>query len=638
MPNAHAERSTPTVVSAGMHISGNLVSDGDVQIDGCVEGDVQSPKCIISENGSVLGSVFADEVAIRGSVSGHVYARIVTLKDTARVALDITYGEVIVEPGAAIEGRLKPVSSGDELLSVRPSSRLLPGSSLHAIPGHTPGRQLDPVWAMRPAGEPRPGPRSDSSLWPDSGSLTAFQSDTNREGLRSPRVEIELSAGSASETETPSAATRFKDREQTRTRDASLARPSPETALGFEIEAEPIWDAEPEVGTIFVSTTAPQQDRAATLYPLGEPTRAEQEHADPKRVQIPITLQTRGSKPRRSRTGVLTLVALAVVAGGGLYLGSRGLFQDGGQYVAETPDEATPETVSAGRPDVDVGEKEDSLQLAGDPDQHASRASDVAATQELVDNTKENAPSQSETGSRSGSLPNSTKANRGVESDQSVPAGSSTAGATGSSRITAATNAGGVPNDQRARTSIDQEVSGQADLPTAAPVDRSTQTAALDTSARAIDDFKAGMDASQRDEFELAIERFSPAIASGKLSPENLAAAYRNRARAYSGKGDYRRAVADYSETIKLLPLDPVAHNNRGFAYNKMGLPAKALEDINKAIDLSPSYSYAYSNRCWAYRNLGERAKAIADCQKALSLNSRLTFARKTLKQLGAEP
>ncbi|MGH6887274.1 MAG: bactofilin family protein, partial [Geminicoccales bacterium] len=62
MPSLRADRDGPTVVSAGMHISGNLISDCDVQIDGCVEGDVQSPRLVITEQGSVLGSVYAAEV------------------------------------------------------------------------------------------------------------------------------------------------------------------------------------------------------------------------------------------------------------------------------------------------------------------------------------------------------------------------------------------------------------------------------------------------------------------------------------------------------------------------------------------------------------------------------------------------
>lgn len=168
----------------------------------------------------------------------------------------------------------------------------------------------------------------------------------------------------------------------------------------------------------------------------------------------------------------------------------------------------------------------------------------------------------------------------------------------------------------------------------AAEAKRKTELARV-TGISAIDQFKKGMSAARTGSYEEAIERLSPAIASGKLSPANLAAAYRNRGRAYNGKGQYDKAIADYTETIKLLPGDPVAYNNRGFAYNKKGQRNKAVADATKAIEIKPDYAYAYSNRCWAYQKLGQRTKAIADCRRALKLNPGIGFAKKMLTGMG---
>lgn len=166
MASFRSDRGEPTVVTDGMHISGNLMSEGDVRIDGCVEGDVQSPHVLISEDGSVMGSVFADEVLIRGAVNGHVHARAVTLADSAKVALDITYIEITIEPGAEIEGSLMPVASLDQLLRI-PPPRLPPPQSSAVISGSG-SAVLDPVWAARPDPAPRPVLDSQMALWPGS--------------------------------------------------------------------------------------------------------------------------------------------------------------------------------------------------------------------------------------------------------------------------------------------------------------------------------------------------------------------------------------------------------------------------------------------------------------------------------------
>ncbi len=71
---------------------------------------------------------------------------------------------------------------------------------------------------------------------------------------------------------------------------------------------------------------------------------------------------------------------------------------------------------------------------------------------------------------------------------------------------------------------------------------------------------------------------------------------------------------------------------------NRLEQGSKALADASRAIEISPGYAHAYSNRCWAHQKLRQREKAIADCRRALALNPKLSFARKSLKRMGAEP
>ena len=99
-----SKTSMPSIVSEGLHIAGNLFSDGDVQVDGRVEGDVQGRNITVGATGTVVGKIIADEAMISGAVNGEIRARAVVLTRTAKVASDVTQESISIEAGAVFEG------------------------------------------------------------------------------------------------------------------------------------------------------------------------------------------------------------------------------------------------------------------------------------------------------------------------------------------------------------------------------------------------------------------------------------------------------------------------------------------------------------------------------------------------------
>lgn len=94
----------PSIISADLRITGDLVCSGDVQIDGWVEGDIQSRNITIGEGATVQGGLQAESVRICGLVNGEVRADMVVLEKTARVTGDILHKSLAIEQGAFIEG------------------------------------------------------------------------------------------------------------------------------------------------------------------------------------------------------------------------------------------------------------------------------------------------------------------------------------------------------------------------------------------------------------------------------------------------------------------------------------------------------------------------------------------------------
>jgi cytoskeletal protein CcmA (bactofilin family) len=113
--DAAAERAVPSIISADLTITGDLVSAGEIHIDGRVEGDIKCASLIIGISGAVTGEVSAQTVRMHGSVSGQVIAKSVFLASTARMVGDVTHESLAIEPGAFMEGHCRRMAEMPDL-------------------------------------------------------------------------------------------------------------------------------------------------------------------------------------------------------------------------------------------------------------------------------------------------------------------------------------------------------------------------------------------------------------------------------------------------------------------------------------------------------------------------------------------
>ena len=94
-----------SLVAEGVRLHGDLTTEGDLHLDGALEGDMRVGQLVIGESGAVTGSIFADSIDVRGRVTGTICARQVRLWATAHVDGDISHTELSIEAGAHFEGR-----------------------------------------------------------------------------------------------------------------------------------------------------------------------------------------------------------------------------------------------------------------------------------------------------------------------------------------------------------------------------------------------------------------------------------------------------------------------------------------------------------------------------------------------------
>ncbi len=109
-------RQGPSIVAGDLVIEGNLITGGELQIDGTVNGNVQARGVVVDVQGVVHGEVAAEEVFVRGRVIGPIRGVNVTIVAGARVEGDVSNHTIAIENGAIVEGRIHNASQSSEYL------------------------------------------------------------------------------------------------------------------------------------------------------------------------------------------------------------------------------------------------------------------------------------------------------------------------------------------------------------------------------------------------------------------------------------------------------------------------------------------------------------------------------------------
>jgi cytoskeletal protein CcmA (bactofilin family) len=93
-------------ILVGTSITGDVVSDGDIRVDGKVVGNMKvSGKLVIGEHGRVEGEVECKNAAVAGQLEGTLkVAQTLSLTASAKVQGKVQVEKLAVEPGAEING------------------------------------------------------------------------------------------------------------------------------------------------------------------------------------------------------------------------------------------------------------------------------------------------------------------------------------------------------------------------------------------------------------------------------------------------------------------------------------------------------------------------------------------------------
>jgi len=96
-----------TIVGTSVKLKGTLKSDGDITIDGSVNGEIKTKGVVnIGPNANIIANVRAAKVMVAGTVQGNVEAtERLTIAETGRIYGDVTANVLSVAPGAVFSGK-----------------------------------------------------------------------------------------------------------------------------------------------------------------------------------------------------------------------------------------------------------------------------------------------------------------------------------------------------------------------------------------------------------------------------------------------------------------------------------------------------------------------------------------------------
>ncbi|MDD3686650.1 MAG: polymer-forming cytoskeletal protein [Bacteroidales bacterium] len=104
--NYEEEQNNLNIIGNGTTINGDVVSNGDIRIDGGLTGNlVTKAKLVLGSTGKILGEINCKNSEVSGQIDGKITVEeLLVLKASAKIFGDIITSRISIEPGAIFTG------------------------------------------------------------------------------------------------------------------------------------------------------------------------------------------------------------------------------------------------------------------------------------------------------------------------------------------------------------------------------------------------------------------------------------------------------------------------------------------------------------------------------------------------------
>lgn len=104
---SHTKDSVPSIIGKDFNVLGNIISDGVIDFDGTIQGNIRCHTLNIRKNASIIGEIHATDVFVYGKIKGIIRAKNVYLYNGSRIEGIVMHETLAMEDGAFLDGKLK---------------------------------------------------------------------------------------------------------------------------------------------------------------------------------------------------------------------------------------------------------------------------------------------------------------------------------------------------------------------------------------------------------------------------------------------------------------------------------------------------------------------------------------------------
>ena len=108
------ENRLPNIVGSGSKFVGDIETNGDLRVDGIIEGNIKSQgKVVLGSGGSIKGTIKCVSAEISGNFEGKVeISELLSLKASSVFKGEMTVNKLSIEPGAKVIGACVGADNG----------------------------------------------------------------------------------------------------------------------------------------------------------------------------------------------------------------------------------------------------------------------------------------------------------------------------------------------------------------------------------------------------------------------------------------------------------------------------------------------------------------------------------------------
>jgi cytoskeletal protein CcmA (bactofilin family) len=102
------------IICSGVKLKGEIATCNVLTVEGDVEGRIQARQLVINASGTFNGKAHVDQAEIAGRFRGtlEVQGKLI-IRGTGRLDCQVSYGQLEIEPGGEMCGRMMKLSAGE---------------------------------------------------------------------------------------------------------------------------------------------------------------------------------------------------------------------------------------------------------------------------------------------------------------------------------------------------------------------------------------------------------------------------------------------------------------------------------------------------------------------------------------------